>query len=146
MRIYLDMCCLKRPFDDQSQERVKLESASVLALLAAAGPSLEIIRTRAHDLENDQNPNHARADRVRGWLERSKPIELPEDELIRRTGELLGLGFKGFDAFHIASAEAAQADVLATCDDGLLSTAGRNASRLHVRLVNPVALAAEVLA
>lgn len=25
MRVYLDICCLKRPFDDQSQERVRLD-------------------------------------------------------------------------------------------------------------------------
>jgi len=33
MRIYMDVCCLTRPFDDQSQERIKLESESVLMIL-----------------------------------------------------------------------------------------------------------------
>jgi len=31
MRVYLDICCLKRPFDDQSQERVRLESEASFA-------------------------------------------------------------------------------------------------------------------
>ncbi|MBE2197400.1 MAG: hypothetical protein IAE79_02240 [Anaerolinea sp.] len=26
MRVYLDVCCLNRPFDDQSQERIQLEA------------------------------------------------------------------------------------------------------------------------
>ena len=31
--VYLDACCLNRPFDDQSQLRVRLESESILWLL-----------------------------------------------------------------------------------------------------------------
>jgi len=27
MKVYLDACCLNRPFDDQSQDRIRLESA-----------------------------------------------------------------------------------------------------------------------
>jgi hypothetical protein len=33
MRIYLDVSCLNRPFDDQSQLRIRLESEAVLAIL-----------------------------------------------------------------------------------------------------------------
>jgi hypothetical protein len=33
MRIYLDVCCLNRPFDDQSQERIRLEAEAVLLIL-----------------------------------------------------------------------------------------------------------------
>jgi hypothetical protein len=31
--IYLDVCCFNRPFDDQTQERVRLESEAVLLIL-----------------------------------------------------------------------------------------------------------------
>ena len=34
MLLYLDICCLKRPFDDQAQPRVRLETEAVLGLLA----------------------------------------------------------------------------------------------------------------
>lgn len=34
MRIYLDVCCLNRPFNDQRQKRVRLESEAVRAILA----------------------------------------------------------------------------------------------------------------
>lgn len=33
MIIYLDNCCYNRPFDDQSQERVHLESEVILTVL-----------------------------------------------------------------------------------------------------------------
>ncbi|MDX1414268.1 MAG: hypothetical protein R3293_08750, partial [Candidatus Promineifilaceae bacterium] len=34
MKIYLDVCCLNRPFDDQSQDRIRLEAEAVLLMLA----------------------------------------------------------------------------------------------------------------
>ena len=33
MIIYLDNCCYNRPFDDQTQERIHLESEVILAVL-----------------------------------------------------------------------------------------------------------------
>lgn len=33
MRIYLDACCINRPFDDQIQDRIRLESEAVLLVL-----------------------------------------------------------------------------------------------------------------
>ena len=53
MTIYLDMCCLKRPFDDQTQPRIALETAAVLAILqAVAGGRANAVRSLAHQLEN----------------------------------------------------------------------------------------------
>ena len=33
MRIYFDVCCLNRPFDDQTQSRVHLEAEAILSIL-----------------------------------------------------------------------------------------------------------------
>ena len=52
LRVYLDMCCLKRSFDDQSQPRVRLETEAVLSLLAPESATLEFIRSAALLLEN----------------------------------------------------------------------------------------------
>jgi len=32
-KIYLDVCCLNRPFDDQSQDRIKLEAEAIIMIL-----------------------------------------------------------------------------------------------------------------
>jgi hypothetical protein len=32
--IYFDACCLNRPFDDQSQDRIRLEAEAVLLILS----------------------------------------------------------------------------------------------------------------
>jgi hypothetical protein len=64
MLVYLDICCLKRPFDDQSQSRIHLESEAVLGLLAAESDNLRFVRSAALHLENLQNPVAERASRV----------------------------------------------------------------------------------
>lgn len=33
MKIYLDVCCINRPFDDQKQTRIRLESEAILMIL-----------------------------------------------------------------------------------------------------------------
>jgi hypothetical protein len=33
MKIYLDVCCLNRPFDDQTQDRIRLETEAVMLIL-----------------------------------------------------------------------------------------------------------------
>jgi hypothetical protein len=33
MKVYLDACCLNRPFDDQSQPRVRLEAEAISIIL-----------------------------------------------------------------------------------------------------------------
>jgi len=34
MRIYLDVCCLNRPFDDHTQDKIRLESEAVVTILS----------------------------------------------------------------------------------------------------------------
>jgi hypothetical protein len=145
MLAYLDICCLKRPFDDQSQPRIHLETEAILALLDAAGRGIEFLHAAAHDLENDQNPIPSRAARVRAWMEAIPMADLKEDLLEARTTELIALGFGSFDAFHLASAEVGGAEVFATCDDRLQAAANRHAAHLKVQVVNPLKLAREVL-
>ncbi len=61
MKLYLDMCCLKRPFDDQSDARIQLETLAVESIL-------QLCRDGAHELivsdtlrfENERNPNAER--------------------------------------------------------------------------------------
>jgi predicted nucleic acid-binding protein len=145
MRIYLDICCLNRPFDDQRQARVRLESEAVLTIMADIS-DVEFIHSDAHDLENSRNPHHHRAARVQLWLEEQPLVQISDELLQARTAELIQMGFKNFDAMHIASAQLANADVFVTCDDRLLARANAyDAPSLPLRVLNPLAFVAEHL-
>jgi hypothetical protein len=59
MKIYLDVCCLNRPFDDQTQDRVHLEAEAILSILnhsRTAGWSL--IGSDAIDYEISKMPDN----------------------------------------------------------------------------------------
>jgi predicted nucleic acid-binding protein len=144
MWVYLDMCCLKRPFDDQSNPRIRVEAEAVLALLAAESGSLEFIRSAALSLENRQNPIILRASRVDLWLDQKPAPPADLDALRARTAELMRCGVVGFDALHVASAELAGADAFVTCDDRLRKAADR-CGQVRVRMLGVAEFAAEVL-
>ncbi len=145
MLIYLDMCSLKRPFDDQSQPRVHLESEAVLGALAMESDLLQFVRSAPLLLENSYNPVPDRAARVNQWLIAAPSVALDHNAFTSRIDELMKLGFKGFDAMHLACAEQAKADLFVSCDDRLLAVAKRHAPQLQVRVIGVLELSKEVM-
>ena len=66
-------------------------------------------------------------------------IKLPmTTEHIQRAAHLQSLGFKPFDALHIACAEVANADVFMTTDDRLRRRAKTYANQLNTQVQNPL--------
>ena len=99
----------------------------------------------AHDIENDQNPLVWRADRVRAWLAGQRLVHPHPEGFRARTTELIASGMRGFDALHLACAEAAAVDVFVTCDDRLLAVAQRLGPAVKVRVGELTTVAQEVL-
>lgn len=53
-RIYLDVCCLNRPFDDQTQPRIALENQAILTILSRCqSGQWHLITSTALDVELD---------------------------------------------------------------------------------------------
>ncbi|HKH47505.1 MAG TPA: PIN domain-containing protein [Thermoanaerobaculia bacterium] len=144
MRIYLDLCCLKRPFDAQEQPLVRLQTEAVVSILALPAEVAELIRVPAQALENSLNPVQARRDAVGLWLAQVPDPLFSDAEVSARVDTLLAMGFKSFDAFHLASAELSGADVFLTVDLPLLKLAARLSSQLHVRVADPVRFLEEI--
>jgi hypothetical protein len=144
VRIYLDLCCLKRPFDAQDQPLVRLQTDAVVSILALPEEVADFIRSPAQVLENSFNPVQARRDAVDLWLARAPAHQVSDEVMTARTAELLALGFKSFDAFHLASAELFGADVFLTVDLPLLRLATRLAARVQVRVTDPVSFLEEI--
>lgn len=143
-RLYLDLCCLKRPFDDQRSARVRHEAFAVASLLdrAEAG-RIELVRSPALRLENDANGREDRRLAAALWLDGATVDAKLSDEVESRARSLVALGFGALDALHVALAEAAGAKWLATCDDRLLALARRYAADLRVMVADPRQVQAE---
>ncbi len=121
MLLYLDNCTLNRPFDDQAQERIWLETVSlslILSLLESG--EAECVCSPIHLLENSRNPLAVRRLWVERCLDRAhRRISLTEATRLR-AHSLEATGIKPLDALHIAAAEAAGATHFITCDDRLI--------------------------
>lgn len=138
-RIYMDVCCWNRPFDDQSQARVHLEAEAVLALLGEVlAGRYQLLHSEIIELEIDDTPDPELRQRLRLLIPHASRKVRCTSTVTARALELERLGFPGIDALHIASAEAGEADVLLTTDDRLLRVATRCAPALQVRVANPL--------
>ncbi|MBY0523155.1 MAG: PIN domain-containing protein [Gemmataceae bacterium] len=146
MLIYLNLCCLNRPFDDQTQPRIKLEAEAVHFILqstSALQPAHQLCGSHALEIENGQTPNEFRRNSVAAVLKQVSVRVPHDDSLDQRAVELNRLGFQSFDAYHLAAAEAGGCDRLATCDDQFLKAAKRNSAKLKVIVLNPIDLVDE---
>ena len=136
--VYLDVCCFKRPFDDASQPRVRREAETVAAIMEAVQEGrLRLVRSPAHDLENERNPREDRRLATNLWLGTAVVEVRSSAEAAARARELASLGFSPLDALHLAFAEHAKANWFATTDDVLLRRARSHRERLAVVVVGP---------
>jgi len=145
-RIYLDACCLNRPFDDQTQGRIRLETEALVHLLRAVEEGKVVwVASDAVAAEISRCPDEIRRSAVEALLARATERGSLSKEVLDRAKVLRSFGLKDFDAMHLALAEAAGVTVLVTTDDRFIAAAGRLGPPSAVRVLNPVALAAELL-
>lgn len=139
MKVYLDMCALKRPFDNQSQGRIWLESRAVTRVLRAfAAGAFTVCNSSALEFENSQNPNPRRRARAAALLASFGRPAPANAAIFRRAAEVRALGFQDMDALHLSFAESAAADYFVTTDDDVLKRS--RTAALKVEVVDPVTL------
>lgn len=145
MIVYLDNCCYNRPFDDQTQERIHLESEAILAVLKMGQMKRIVIAgSDILKLEITRMPDENKKRKVLD-LYKVAGIHMPYTSKIRkRSEEIVSISrIRTFDSLHIESAEEANADVLLTTDDKFEKMAEK--LDLKTRVVNPLRFAWEVI-
>lgn len=145
MRLYLDVCCLQRPFDDQTQLRIRVESEAVLAVLAAveAGDAV-LLTSEALEFEIQRIPDEQRRREVLGMIALATEHLTVTDVSEALAVSLEHAGVTAMDALHAALASEASADFFATTDDRLLRKL-KNIPVLNCRPVSLLALVSEVM-
>ena len=120
MKLYLDNCCFNRPFDDQTQLKIHLESQAKLAVQ-------DMIINQKHSLvwsymleyENSQNPFEIRKDSIVKWKDIADTYVEENENILAVAEELLSKGIKAKDAIHIACAAETHCDYFLTTDIGI---------------------------
>ena len=144
--IYLDVCCLNRPFDDQTQARIHLEAEAVLAIVGQCETTdWEWISSEVIETEISRIPDTERRRRVQTLASHSHRIVIIGQKEVERARELETWGIPAYDALHLACAESGEADVFLTTDDQLIRKSTAHAKQLKVLVDNPLAWAEEVL-
>ncbi|MBD2518313.1 PIN domain-containing protein [Nostoc sp. FACHB-973] len=145
-KIYLDACCLNRPFDDQTQLRIYLEAQAIMTILSQCQlGTWKLINISALIAELNQTPDLERLKNAKNLLSIAKIKIINSAFIEERAAELQKLGFSSYDATHIASAERSQADVFLTTDDRLFKKAQKSSQLINVKINNPIQWLTEVI-
>lgn len=143
MRVYLDMCCYNRPYDDQSQIKVSLETQAKLHIQDLIQKKrLDLVGSYMLRYECGQNPYEMRRNAIMQFidthtaayvgLERRKEIEA----IAKR---IMDTGVKFKDACHVASAVYANCEYFISTDKRLLKYKTE-----RIKLVSPIDFVTEM--
>ncbi len=142
-KLYLDVCSLNRPFDDQLQDRIKLEAEAILSILYRCEiGEFELFTSDIIDVEVSNMLNSEKQQKVLTLLEIANEKISLSSSIEKRAQMFQAEGIKLFDALHIASAEDRGAVAFITTDDRLEKLASKISMKIIV--VNPVKWLMEV--
>ncbi|MDR1727519.1 MAG: PIN domain protein [Acidobacteriota bacterium] len=135
--LYLDNCCFNRPYDDQGQLSVRLETEAVLAIRdAVQRGAADIVWSYMLETENDDNPFIQRREAIGKWRTFAKVhVDGETEGIANALAKFESNGVKPKDAVHIACALAAQANYFITTDRKLLR---RNVK--EIQIISPIEL------
>lgn len=146
MKIYLDVCCLNRPFDDQTQERIRLEAEAIISIFSHLEKGeWKILGSDIIDFEINQIPNLARKDKVQNLCNPLNPYIQLTPKIINRAKDIETLNITAIDALHISAAESNVADVFLTTDDQLVRKYQKHSKLFLIPIKNPLNWITEVL-
>jgi hypothetical protein len=121
VKVYLDVCTLCRPFDDQSQIRIRLETEAVQLILSHIRLGfLTLITSPVHRIEVGAIPDFKEREYLLALMKEIGGEVASDQARVRARAEALVAEDLGpADAAHLAFAEAAGADFVTT-DDRLI--------------------------
>ena len=134
LMVYLDNCCFNRPYDNQNNVLVFLETEAKLFIQDLIhSEKLMLVWSFVLDYENDANPFNVRKNSIAVW----KKLSIVDcdlcDDIANIAGDLLKTGLRQKDASHIACAIHAGADFFITTDKKIL-----NKPVQGISLINPI--------
>lgn len=133
-RVYLDTSAYSRPFDDQAQPKIFLETqAAVIILQMVEAKAVELISSSVLEYENSRNPYPIKQEAMNRYLQLAALRQEVSEVIRQRAEELEKNGLKAIDALHIACAEAAKSDYFITCDKRVIN----RYSGLTMKVINP---------
>ena len=124
MRIYLDNCSYNRPYDDQSQMRIHLETQAKLHIQdMIRKKQIELVTSYVLDFENSNNRSIQKRMAIEKFMKDYATLYVSNkhsDKFAEIADSIMETGVKEKDAYHVACALMAECDYFVTTDDRLL--------------------------
>lgn len=137
MRIYLDNCCYNRPYDDQSQLSINLETQAKLQIQEdIKNNKYELVTSDIlnYEVHNSPYTSHIRA--IAEYIEDNSSLHVGaewEEQINEKARGIMCTGVKYKDACHVASAIFAQCDYFISTDKRLLKY-----QTDEITMINPI--------
>lgn len=136
IRIYLDNCCFNRPYDDQEQIKIRLESEAKLEIQARIKKGeIGLIWSFMLDYENNQNIDFEKKNNIFEWVNFSELYFIGTEKTGIIASDLETRGFKSNDAVHLSCAIEGGADFFITTDRGIYN---KKNLVTEIKIINPI--------
>ncbi len=137
MKIYLDNCCYNRPYDDQTQIGISLETQAKLYVQDLIKKrKIELVTSYVLWYENSQNPYETKRTAIGEFIQKNSTehVDIEKaDEIKHKAKEIMKKGIKMKDAYHVACAIFSSCDYFLTTDNRLLKY-----RTTEIQMLNPV--------
>ena len=141
IRVYLDNCCYNRPYDNQSQLKVHLETEAKLHIQKMiTDKKIDLIYSFISEFWEDMrsesnNPNKYNSRSISDFFNNAAEyVDISHRSDIRsEADEIMKTGIKEMDALQIASAIVGRADYFLTTDKQLLKYPAKK-----IKIINPI--------
>ena len=133
-KIYLDIYTYNRPFDIQTQFKIRLETEAKLFIQEGIRNGVyDMVWSYMHDFENNTSPYEEKKHSIGAWKALANEYCPSSDDILKAGQEITKLGIKPKDALHIACAVSLGCDYFITTDKGILNKTVEN-----IKIVNPI--------
>ncbi|MDR0587763.1 MAG: PIN domain-containing protein [Burkholderiales bacterium] len=133
-KIYLDNCSFNRPFDDQEQLKIRLETEAKLFIQSAVrDKKYSLVWSYMLDFENSENPYQDIKDAISLWKEIADSYCPASDDILTLGHQIVKHGIRPKDALHIACAIKSGCSYFVTTDHKLT-----NKSLTDIKIINPI--------
>ena len=124
MKIYMDNCCYNRPYDEQSQMRIYLETQAKLHIQdMIRREKIELVTSYILDFENSNNRSMQKKLAIQKFMNEYATLYVSnrnEKDITKLAEAIMETGIKEKDAYHVACAVIAECNYFVTTDDRLL--------------------------
>jgi len=119
-KIYLDNCSYNRPFDNQDQMKIHMETEAKLFIQEGVREGVySLCWSYMLDYENNKNPYDEKRSMIAPWKDISDDYCPSSSSVLSRGNDIMKLGVKANDALHISCAIEQQCEYFITTDSRL---------------------------